>query len=115
MAEITKAQIILTDKQITEIVQGLRGTTGELDLTIEAVIGVPGANRTSVAEKSLSEIDDYIFLCEVCGWWCDRDEEHEDEQDTCVECASYYVDEDDDDGYEEIYEPVGGEEEDEEE
>lgn len=91
--------ITLTDEQITEIVQGLRGTTGSLDLTIEAVLGMPDVKITAIAEESLQEIDAYIFLCEVCGWWCDRDEEDETSVDTCDECASDYVDED-----EEIYE-----------
>ena len=32
-------------------------------------------------------LDEMIFRCEVCGWWCDRDEESEKEM-VCDECAA---------------------------
>lgn len=82
--------IVLTDVQIQEIINNLRGTTGSLDLQIESIIG-DGHDAGDIDPVCLDQIDSDIFLCNACGWWCDKDEEAEDEWGTCEECSEDFT------------------------
>lgn len=58
---------------ISEVIDDLRGTCQHFDpepYTIE----------------ELEELDQEVFECDQCGWWCDIDEMVEDEH-TCLDCA----------------------------
>jgi hypothetical protein len=80
--------IILTPSQITTIVDDLRGTTGSLEETINEVLETTVDGIDAISSESLSAIDDEIFLCDACGWWCGTDEysPQEDAGQTCDEC-----------------------------
>lgn len=68
------------------IIDHLRGSCGSLI----------GALRSHDAEdledhqEFLRYLDDEIFLCETCGWWCEMSEMAEDEEGTeptCSDCS----------------------------
>jgi hypothetical protein len=92
MAKEWLMKLILTNEQIALIVSELRGTAGDLDKEIEAIAG-EGITAVNLSNETLTEIDDRVFLCEVCGWWCDADERSD--GNVCENCY------DDDDAEEE--------------
>lgn len=57
---------------ICKKIEYLKGTTNSL-----------GLDEFSTAE--LMVLDEEIFECEQCGWWCDKDEESENPL-VCTEC-----------------------------
>lgn len=83
--------ITLTAPQIENITASLRGSTGSLEETINEELGIEIESISDIAGESLEAIDDEIFLCETCGWWCGTDErapaEICDGDDICDECA----------------------------
>lgn len=81
--------ITLIDAQIKEVVESLRGTTGSLEETINEVLGIEIESVIDIHTESLAAIDEEVFLCEKCGWWCGTDERSPDENDVdiCDECA----------------------------
>lgn len=34
-----------------------------------------------------AEIDQLVFECSECGWWCERSEESEHEEGVCTDCC----------------------------
>ena len=76
------------DEEIFEkIVEELVGTTGSLD-TVAEEYGMDIFFTDGLTEY----VDDRIFCCTACGWWCPQDEEASEEFDldewTCHDCAS---------------------------
>jgi len=43
----------------------------------------------------LDTLDEEMFECEQCGWWCSRDEEGE-EPNTCIDCTPEEEEEEED-------------------
>ena len=71
--------------RVHEVADDLRGTTHNLhDYATEAEQNDAGF---------LAALDDEVFECSQCGWWCDVGE-HGKEDGACDECSP----EDDDDG-----------------
>lgn len=62
---MTTLRIKVLDKVITD----LRGTCQ----TLESVAEYWGAGELSI--EDLEYIESEIFLCNGCGWWCERIEE----------------------------------------
>lgn len=64
----------------TEVVHRLIGTSATLDSVL--------SDNEQLDEKLLAEIDDQIFLCEVCSWWCDTSEQEQNEngETVCEDC-----------------------------
>ena len=91
--------IVLTEEQISRIVKNLRGTAGNLDLEVEALLG-DGHDAGDISNESADAIDREIFLCGQCGWWHDQDEMSDIEFQSCIECAGDSI-EVQPDGYEE--------------
>lgn len=61
---------------LAELVDDLRGTCKSLDIELYTV-------------DERNELDDEIFCCEECGWWCDVDELNErDGNQLCNDCNS---------------------------
>jgi hypothetical protein len=80
----------LTSSQIDDLIQDLQGTTKSLDTATEELFGV---SAFDLHIEVLSEIDNHIFQCDGCGWWCDLGEQsHEVEDDmVCEDCESDYT------------------------
>jgi hypothetical protein len=85
----------LTQHQIEELCDYLRGTTNSFDDGMDA-IGLPDVSLDELDREVLDEIDQSVFECSVCGWWCDTDELADDEDDNvCLECHPENEDEGD--------------------
>jgi len=70
----------LTDKQIDELAETLRGTCNSLDTELEKI----GKAFEMVSSECLSSLDERVMCCEQCGWWSDSDEI--DGDGFCAEC-----------------------------
>ena len=76
---------------IAELIADLQGTCKSISDFLPE-----GMNQDDLTQNDLSEIDQEIFLCDGCGWWCEvsesndrggenvcddcKDEENEDEE-----------------------------------
>lgn len=69
-----------------EMIDALRGTC-------DMISNYPdGAEELFEGDQEFCKlVDQHIFSCHVCGWWCDIDEESSDEFDldewTCLDCC----------------------------
>lgn len=73
----------MTDMELErwgDVVEDLRGTPG--------LYGIPEDLQDNKA--FLEYLDQEIFICETCGWWCERCEETQDPDHfgSCVQCHS---------------------------
>lgn len=73
-------------RDIQSLIDKLRGTTHSLEIVAESM----GLGELSIAE--CGEVDQEIFTCNICGWWCDQSEEASEEYGldewTCLDCCS---------------------------
>jgi len=60
----------------------------ELNGTCESILSMlpDGMEEEDLTEQDTQEIDDHIFCCEGCGWWCEIDEQCE-QCDHCIDCC----------------------------
>lgn len=70
----------MTPAELQEFIEETRGTASSPDLT-------------QFTADELAEIDQQIFECDQCGWWCGTDEEYAGDLDLgtdrlCDECGS---------------------------
>lgn len=76
----------MTFEQIANVAEHLRGTT----LSLEEGFEREGLKYDDATPGDLAELDQIVFLCDVCGWWCEISDEAETEDDAeqvCIECA----------------------------
>jgi formylmethanofuran dehydrogenase subunit E len=64
----------LTQDEVNELVNYIQGTVMSLDNATEQLFGV---SEMDLDIESLSMIDDYVFECSNCGWWCEISEQNE--------------------------------------
>lgn len=76
---------LLLAADIHVVAGDLQGTTGSLEETLADEIGVPFEDT---AAESLGELDELVFLCEQCGWWCEIGEMAENRESVCDECTA---------------------------
>lgn len=71
-------------KDIESIIEYLQGTTRTLDEACQQ----HGFEWEELTEKDHAKIDENIFLCPTCGWWCETSEANESEsgEDVCDDC-----------------------------
>lgn len=85
---------ILTHEQINEVIESLQGTCmwSSLDDKINELFGTDGADSYDNEEEILSKVDDNIFCCVCCGWWCEISENSDKEFDemVCTDCEDDY-------------------------
>jgi hypothetical protein len=78
----------LTDALWNTVVDYLRGTCLSLDDAVTAL----AAQELADHMPFLNHLDQEIFCCNQCGWWCDQDEEasedHGLDEWTCTECCN---------------------------
>ena len=77
-------------KVLQDIVEDLKGQCSH---DLEHFLEVRELSSDDLTKEDEAYIDDNVFLCEVCGWWCGSDEMSGNGDMTCDECTS---DEDDD-------------------
>lgn len=72
----------VTDRKLAhEIADDLRGTAQSFGDVCED----HGVDPDTLTNEEHAIIDDEVFECERCGWWCGTDERFDAE--TCEECA----------------------------
>jgi len=75
----------MADDPIETLVVRLQGTTLSMDVECEEL----GLDPMSV--EVTTHVDNNIFLCTVCGWWCPIEEEESEEYGlyewTCRDCC----------------------------
>lgn len=78
-------------ERIDKIIEDLKGTCNSID----GVCADHGCDFTDLTSKELDQLDNEIFECFVCGWWCEMSEECgvNSGENTCSDCCE---DEDDD-------------------
>lgn len=73
---------LLTHDQVHHLADMLIGTTNNEQTVLEKDFGFTWDQMTTA---DCAELDDRVFCCEVCGWWCGIDEMSEDSW-TCRDC-----------------------------
>ncbi len=82
----------ISETLISEIVEDLQGTCKSLDNILEWH-GLTLEDFSEEQEDELNQaIDNSIFLCEGCGWWCEQGDYAEDSVNTqglelCSDCG----------------------------
>jgi hypothetical protein len=84
----------LSDEQLDQLIEYLRGTANSLSDGLRA-IGLEDLDETELHEDTLKRIDDEIFVCEQCGWWCGNDE-YGKKEGHCDECSPDTEDDEED-------------------
>lgn len=61
---------------------------GDLVEELRGTAGFPIPDEFADDLPFLNYLDQEIFICETCGWWCERSEETQDEKHfgSCVHC-----------------------------
>jgi hypothetical protein len=73
----------ITPEQLQELIDYLQGTCQNIATALEDI----GFTEDDLAIADFMEIDQQIFLCVVCGWWCEASEsDGESEEPTCQDC-----------------------------
>jgi len=62
--EETKVKI-----NIDEIIEYLQGSCKSLDEAVDTFY--PGLDSMDLEDEHYEAIDNALFLCEECGWWCE--------------------------------------------
>ncbi len=85
--------IKVSDKQIQELIEYLQGTCKSLSEGLDAF----DLEEDDLTDEQRQTIDDEIFNCSKCGWWCEISQEVGSE--TCGElvCDDCFEDEEDED------------------
>lgn len=71
---------------IEELIQALQGTCKSISEILNSLYDGE-TEEEDLSDEDRQAIDEEIFLCETCRWWCERCEESEDEFGTCVSCV----------------------------
>lgn len=73
----------MTTERQQEVVEQLRGTCLDLNTVL--------SDEEQNDDQMLSAVDDALFCCSRCSWWCDWDELKEglegDDEPVCEDCA----------------------------
>jgi len=75
-----------TDFDVNKIIETCQGTCTE---TLQSALDYhyPGMQEEELTEDDHNDIDDQIFMCNTCGWWCESSEESEEAVGDCRDCA----------------------------
>lgn len=75
-----------TDFDIQPIVDSLLGTCNTLQSALDD--HYPGMDEYDMTSSDHDALDNQIFLCSTCNWWCEIHEAHETEggENECDDC-----------------------------
>lgn len=77
----------ISNEQVNSIINYLQGSTSSLGNAVDMVTD-SGYTENDLTEEQLHTIDNNIFLCNQCGWWCDISESNEiDGEIVCNDCG----------------------------
>lgn len=74
------------DFDIQKIIDSLQGTINTIQSALDD--HYPGMDEEDMTEADHQALDDQIFLCTTCGWWCEisQSTESADGEHECDEC-----------------------------
>ena len=76
-------EVNLNEEQLNKLINHLQGSCDNIDSYIEEEF-----DADSLSTENYATIDQAIFLCDECGWWCSQDENSEKvEEWVCEDCA----------------------------
>lgn len=76
----------IDDNQVQTIISTLQGTCDTLDGAVQEVCG-DDFSEDDLTLEQLGEIDQQIFLCVDCGWWCEISEMSDiEDENVCDDC-----------------------------
>ena len=76
---------LLSNDKLEAIVERLEG---QCLIDLEQAMEEEGVIHLLDDTDTLQQIDERIFQCEQCGWWCSTDELHDDSNEkTCEDCS----------------------------
>lgn len=75
------------DFNMLKITETLQGTCDDFDSTLEHFY--PEMTKDDLTKDDYDEMDNEIFLCDICGWWYEVSERTENEsgEDCCEDCS----------------------------
>lgn len=79
----------ITDEQVQKIIEDLQGTCKSLTDAVIAVTDNPLIDERHLTIEQHHMIDQQIFLCDDCNWWCEISEMSANSTDTnqiCLDC-----------------------------
>lgn len=76
----------LTDQQMEELVQHLRGSCDSIENGLNACFDIEGFSELENEMEVMGYLDSYLFCCDVCSWWCENSERSYEVDDACTEC-----------------------------
>ena len=82
------SQIILSQDQVAELVEYLRGSSNSLEDGFATI----GVDMDTVCMSSFDAIDAQIFRCDSCSWWYDENDNTGDM--LCQNCYSAMLEDD---------------------
>lgn len=65
----------LNKTQVEEVINALRGSCSTIDEQLSMRYDVAGIDEFENEMEILLQIDDAIFCCTCCSWWCPIEEE----------------------------------------
>jgi hypothetical protein len=77
-----------SDEEIADLIGALQGTCGDMNSTIMELFG-EDYSEDDLTEEERNTIDNQVFLCTDCGWWCEACQESQeclDGERICEEC-----------------------------
>lgn len=71
------------DFDIHKVIEGLQGTTDSISDHLP-----DGMEEEDLTSDDYNAIDNEIFLCAECGWWCEISEASESDggEEVCLDC-----------------------------
>lgn len=77
----------ISDDQVQEIIETLQGTCDTLGGAVGEVCG-DDYDENDLSQDQLGVIDNEIFECVECSWWCEISEIADDEDENiCQDCV----------------------------
>jgi len=92
-------KITLTNEEIQELIEDLRGTTQTISGAISKLFDRFDVEYTicNIDDKTLQAIEDEVFQCDGCGWWYEQPHNDENGDILCDDCLNEREEERDDD------------------
>jgi len=82
----------IPDAKMDELVEHLQGSCESLEDGLRKVLDDDDADMESMTHDDCLYLDDRIFNCEICGWWCEvgdtsPDQPDDDDRLICTQCG----------------------------
>jgi len=75
---------MVSEKIIDDVIADLQGTCQ----TLEYALNYYDVDISELSQSDFWHIDNAIFLCDVCGWWCDSGDYSENAPEgVCSQCG----------------------------